>query len=74
LHSTAVVFAFFHPDPGLKAVLIGLFFRGLKPPAPSGIRNLKLKLIGLFFRGLKPPAPSGSRNLKLKLIGLFSGG
>jgi hypothetical protein len=52
-------------------VLIGLFFRGLKPPAPSGIRNLKLKLIGLFFRGLKPLAPSGIRNLKLKLIGLF---
>ena len=40
--NTTVVIALEGPDPGLKAAPFGPVFRGLKPPAPSGNRDLQL--------------------------------
>ena len=40
--STTVVIALEGPNPGLKAAPFGAIFRGLKPPAPSGNRDLQL--------------------------------
>jgi hypothetical protein len=40
--NTTAVLASECPDPGLKAPIFGPFFRGLKPPAPSGIFDLQL--------------------------------
>jgi hypothetical protein len=50
--------------PGPKGLVDMHLFRGLKPPAPSGIYDLQLPL----FRGLKPPAPSGIYDLQLHLF------
>src|SRR6185437_6585472 len=35
--NTTVVLPSYDSDPGLKALVFGPFFRGLKPPAPSAI-------------------------------------
>jgi hypothetical protein len=42
--------------PGLKALSIHHLFRGLKPPAPSGVHDLKLYLFSGLKRLRKKPA------------------
>ena len=63
--STTVVFASDCPDPGLKAPVVSAFFRGLKPPAPSGISYVQLSYQSSFsVAGLT--FPQGLNRLRKK--------